>query len=287
MYTKVFRAMYEGTLADNWQALVTFQQLLILANDDGVVDMTIAAIHRITSIPVEILEAGIKVLEAPDHGSRTPDMEGKRISRLDEHRDWGWFLVNFAKYRQMVTREEKKEADRARIQAKREVEKSNVYNDVADCRNMSQHVAACSSTSQDVADVAHIDLDLDLDLERAEALKPEDKSSVVASKPATPTCQQSEIVSLYHELLPSLTRVRDWTPERQAYLRKRWSEKTERQSLEWWRTFFGYVAASDFLMGRVSSRDGRAFECDLEWLVRPKNFVKVIEGKYENRGVAA
>lgn len=164
MYTKVFRTMYEGTLADNWQALVTFQQLLILANDEGVVDMTIAAIHRITSIPVDILEAGIKVLEAPDHGSRTPDMEGKRIARLDEHRDWGWFLVNFAKYRQMTTREEKKEADRLRIQAKREAEKESGISDVAGCSELSLGVAesrAVSQVSQNVADVAHTDLDLE------------------------------------------------------------------------------------------------------------------------------
>jgi len=108
---------------------------------------------------------------------------------------------------------------------------------------------------------------------------------VVASKPATPVCPQSEIVALYHELLPSLARVRDWTPERQSFLRKRWSEKPERQSLDWWREFFGYVSRSDFLMGRAQTRDGH-FEADLEWLVRPKNFVKVIEGKYENRKVA-
>ena len=73
---------------------------------------------------------------------------------------------------------------------------------------------------------------------------------------------------------------------RQQLLRKRWSEKPERQSLDWWREFFGYVSASDFLMGRANSNGREPFDCDLEWLVRPKNFVKVIEGKYENRKVA-
>jgi hypothetical protein len=108
---------------------------------------------------------------------------------------------------------------------------------------------------------------------------------VVPGKPGMPSCPQSEIVALYHELLPSLTRVKEWTPERQAFLRKRWNESSERQNLDWWRGFFGYVAASDFLTGKTTGRDGRSFECDLEWLVRPKNFVKVIEGKYENREV--
>jgi hypothetical protein len=40
------------------------------------------------------------------------------------------------------------------------------------------------------------------------------------------------------------------------------------------------VSKSDFLMGKVSSRDGRAFKADLRWLVKAANFDKVLEGKY-------
>ncbi len=162
MYSKVFRSIYDGTLADNWQALVTFQQLLILADGDGVVDMTIGAIHRTTGIPVDVLTKGIEVLEAPDRGSRTPDMEGRRIARIDAHRDWGWFLVNWDKYRKMTTREEKKEADRVRIQEQRNAQKAKQTNDVAECSGVSQGVADCSAASQvsqNVADVAYTDTD--------------------------------------------------------------------------------------------------------------------------------
>lgn len=157
MYTKVFRSIYDGTLADNWRAMVTFQQMLILADSQGVVDMTISAMSRTTGIPAEILSEGIAALEAPDPGSRTPDMEGRRIARLDAHREWGWFLVNFAKYRAMQTREEKNEADRERIRAKRAAERAT-RNDTK------QHVAKCSEVSQvvaGVADVAHTDTDTD------------------------------------------------------------------------------------------------------------------------------
>ena len=107
---------------------------------------------------------------------------------------------------------------------------------------------------------------------------------VVASKPATPDCPHSEIVAAYHELLPTLRRVREWTPDRQAFLRARWREKPERQSLDWWRGFFEYVAGCPLLMGEVPGRDGGApFSADLEWLVRPTNFRKVIEGRYQRR----
>lgn len=115
----------------------------------------------------------------------------------------------------------------------------------------------------------------------AEAINPD--GLLVASKPATPVCPHQEIIAAYHELLPSLTRVRDWTPERQTFLRKRWTEDPERQTVQWWRDFFVYVSESDFLMGRRCGPNG-TFECDLEWLVRPKNFIKTLEGRYENRG---
>lgn len=161
MYTKVFRSIYDGTLADNWQAMVTFQQMLILADSQGVVDMTPSAMARITGIPIEILTAGLSVLEAPDAGSRTPEMEGRRIARLDTHREWGWFLVNFAKYRAMQTREEKNEADRERMRAKRVADRSNVSQGVACRSNVSPTVAS-------VADVAHTDLDLDLKQQKKE-----------------------------------------------------------------------------------------------------------------------
>ena len=91
-------------------------------------------------------------------------------------------------------------------------------------------------------------------------------------------CPHQEIINLYHQKLPSLPAVKEWTPKRQALLRSRWSEKEERQNLEWWESFFDTVAASDFLTGKVGT-----FRASLEWLVRPTNFIKVIEDNYKNR----
>lgn len=92
-----------------------------------------------------------------------------------------------------------------------------------------------------------------------------------------PSCPHNEIIALYHELLPSLRQVRTWEGKRPKHLQARWREDPERQNLGWWRRFFGYVAQSDFLMGRKTD-----FATDLEWLIAPSNFAKVIEGKYEN-----
>ena len=111
MYGKVFDSMYDGTLASRgpWQALVTFQQMIVLADKAGMVDMTADAIARRTSIPLEIIELGIVELMKPDPRSRTPDEDGRRIVLLDDHRDWGWQIVNHAKYQAMRSAEERRE----------------------------------------------------------------------------------------------------------------------------------------------------------------------------------
>lgn len=111
MYGKLFVSMYDGTLATRgpWEALVTFQQFLILADRSGVVDMTPDAISRRTTIPIEIIERGISELEREDDGSRTPDENGRRILRISDTRTWGWQVVNYEKYRQIRTADERRE----------------------------------------------------------------------------------------------------------------------------------------------------------------------------------
>jgi len=165
MYGKVFESIYDGTLAGNWQAIVTMQQLIVLASADGVVDMTPDAIARRTTIPLDIIAAGLEHLSKPDPYSRTPGEEGKRIELLDEHRPWGWRLVNFAKYRGLRNMGQKLEADRQRVAEKRKKNK-----DVA-------------IVSRNVANVAHADADADAEAVKAKPLAPS-AARVAAGGPA-------------------------------------------------------------------------------------------------------
>lgn len=98
MFGKLFRSMYDGTLAEDWRALVTLQQFVVLADVEGVVEMTQEAIIRRTGIPAEVIAPGIEALMLPDDRSRTEGEEGRRIVPLDG-RGWGWRVVNYAKYR--------------------------------------------------------------------------------------------------------------------------------------------------------------------------------------------
>jgi hypothetical protein len=110
MYAKVFSQIYDGTLVTKgpWQALVTFQQMLVLADQDGAVDMTAIAISRRTTIPLEIIELGIAELMKPDPDSRTPDEGGRRIIPLREGRSWGWLVVNYKHYRALKREEDRR-----------------------------------------------------------------------------------------------------------------------------------------------------------------------------------
>lgn len=153
MYGKIFESMYDGTLYGHWEAIVTMQQFIVLADADGVVDMTPQSMSARTSIPLEILTKGIAVLAAPDPHTRTPGEDGRRIVPLDAHRPWGWKLVNHWKYRALRNMEQKREADR-----ERQKEKRSKNSDVA-------------IESQPVANVAHTEAHTDTDTDAGGAQK--------------------------------------------------------------------------------------------------------------------
>jgi hypothetical protein len=94
----------------------------------------------------------------------------------------------------------------------------------------------------------------------------------------TDNCPLEKITELYHEHLPMLTKVKVLNPKRKTQIRTRWREDPKRQSLEYWARLFAYVSKSDFLTGKAGK-----WQADLEWITNSTNFVKIIEGKYENK----
>jgi hypothetical protein len=126
MFAKIYASMYDGTLATKgpWEALVTFQQFLVLCDKTGMVDMTPEAISRRTTIPLDIIARGITALEAPDHDSRRPDEDGRRIIRLSAHRNWGWQIVNYEHYRKLRSADDRRDYLREYMRERRAKEKT-------------------------------------------------------------------------------------------------------------------------------------------------------------------
>lgn len=110
--------------------------------------------------------------------------------------------------------------------------------------------------------------------------------STDAQTSAKPSCPHQEILAAYHELLPANPSIRDWTPARAAHLRARWAEDQKRQTLDWWRRFFAYIADSAFLTGRSTGKTGKPFTPGLDWIVKAENFAKIREGRFHDSEAA-
>ena len=105
-----------------------------------------------------------------------------------------------------------------------------------------------------------------------------------------PGCDHKGILALYHETLPNLPAVEIWNDTRAGYLRQRWREValdlskngpvSHADMLAWWKQYFELVKGSKFLTGKKQQKDKPPFLADLEWIIKPLNFTKIIEGKY-------
>lgn len=120
----MFKSIFDGSLYGQFEPTVVFMAMLVIAEREGIVDMTPEAIAARCGYPLNIVLRGIAELEKPDPRSRTPDEDGRRIIRLEEGRDWGWRLTNYEKYEKIRSAEErreyfrlKKKEQRAKIKA--------------------------------------------------------------------------------------------------------------------------------------------------------------------------
>jgi hypothetical protein len=105
----------------------------------------------------------------------------------------------------------------------------------------------------------------------------------VEGKTGVLPCPVTEIVELYHQILPELPQCRKLTTARRSAIQQRWRE--DLTDMDDWRLFFDRdVRRSDFLMGRSQPTNGRpVFRADLGWLTNASNFAKIIEGKYHGQ----
>lgn len=101
MYAKIFTQIFDSSIAENYEVRHVFEDMLKLADRDGVVDMTMEAIARRTNVPLEKVKFGIAELLKADPKSRSGQNGGRRIIPIDSRRDWGWLIVNYQHYREL------------------------------------------------------------------------------------------------------------------------------------------------------------------------------------------
>ena len=123
MYAKVFTSLFDGSMRGKSDLILVFINLLCHANKDGIVDRHWKAIADETGLTVDCVKLTLTVLESVDTESRSSSEEGKRLLRIDDHREWGWKIVNYEHYRKLRTDDQKRSYMRDYMREKRAKEK--------------------------------------------------------------------------------------------------------------------------------------------------------------------
>lgn len=84
----------------------------------------------------------------------------------------------------------------------------------------------------------------------------------------------AEIFDAYAESLPTLPQLKIKDDARKRAIKSLWRQSAKFQSVDFWRRYFNYVNGIPFLMGMR----GIGFD----WLMKPANFKKVLEGNYQD-----
>lgn len=127
MFVKLFHQILDSSIADNRRLRHFFTDLLLCADPKGYVIMTESAIARRIGAPIEEVQWGIQELQKADPQSKTTDMDGARIEKL-EGTGYGWRIVNFEEYRNMRSADDMREKGRIRVQRFREKKNGNACN---------------------------------------------------------------------------------------------------------------------------------------------------------------
>lgn len=129
-------------------------------------------------------------------------------------------------------------------------------------------------------------------LEGVEQAEP--AGDVVGGVPV-PACPIDAIIDAYHRHMPTCPRVLVRNASRDGYVRQRWRDvfamgkaRDRQDAIALFEEFFAYAAKSKFLTGRSAGEKNRKpFVADFEWLMRPNNFAKVVEGRYHDASETA
>jgi hypothetical protein len=113
-YTPVFNGALDGTLYGRWPQTGVWLCLLSQCDWRGNIDMVPRLLASKIGVSEDVLIACIREFMEPDSGSRTGDLEGRRLELIDPaNRDWGWRVINHGLYRERA-RKSTYDAERTR-----------------------------------------------------------------------------------------------------------------------------------------------------------------------------
>lgn len=174
-------------------------------------------------------------------------------------------IPNWSKHQSLDSYERKKENDRLRQAKKRELQRALIAEKSVDCR----------VTSRDMSrDVTHIESEKDKS-KNEESNVEEDENTASLSAPQS-ECPYSKIRELYHRICISYPTIKAIDGNRRKAVAARWRTY---KSLDTFEELFRLAESSPFLKGE----NERNWSADFDWMMKPTNFTKILERKYEER----
>jgi len=160
-FTKLDSGITDSTI---WQApdatRLVWITMLAMADWHGYIGASVPGLASRARVPLDKCREALVTLLAPDQDSRTTEHEGRRIAVADG----GWVLLNHAKYRALISEDDRRERSRIAMQKLRASKKEAV-----------NHVNSA------LTKLAHTDTDTDTDIER-EAFASQTRPKKASSK---------------------------------------------------------------------------------------------------------
>lgn len=126
--------------------------MLAMCDKHGEVYASLPGLAKQAGITLAECEMSLAKFLAPDEHSRTKENDGRRIEVIDG----GWKLLNHAKYRALMSKEERREYNRLKMREWRQKMSTNV-------KNVNDSQSQCAMS-------AHTDTDTDIDTDVAQFL---------------------------------------------------------------------------------------------------------------------
>ena len=177
-YVPLFDSVLDGTLFGKWPHTGIWTCLLSQVDKHGVIDMNPNLLAAKIGVPVDLLLSCITDFMQPDPGSRTKDNDGRRLELIDpEGRDWGWRVVNHAKYREKAR---KQMHQQVATETGRDADRKRKEREVQNCPDVSGDVRPSTHL---ISDASHLNADTsaqegDAPPVAGKAMKPEGEMAV-------------------------------------------------------------------------------------------------------------
>jgi len=258
MYVKLFDDLLDSTIwMEKDHVVRVWLALLLLANREGFVEIPIPALASRARVDLDDCAGAIARLESPDPYSRTALEEGRRILRVTADKTL-WKIVNYEYYRALRSAEQKRKYQRLYMKDYRRRKKEALQSE--------EKLTESLQSDEKSNELAHAE---------AEASAEFKKTTSSSSSRGDDSEFVKKVVEFWKEndLRP---RLRAISPARRSMIlarRREYGEDSVMEALQ-------KRADSNFLCNGYLDGRGAA----IDFVFGPKNFAKVLDGNYDNKG---